>query len=533
MVIGAPSSGDIVIHNTDVITEKTINILLEILDKHIEGESGLANIMFRTDGHPRTKDQELTSWMFFPDSRSAVCNINDCIELAIDEALSDREDASCLNIWGGVWLNIISNFFHEVHHAMSWDVDRDRFLDKDERMREETLAEAYAQEMIEVIAKCMDIEPEFSEGVNEMIAVAIASKVESILNDEEATEKEMLWCEKVEYMENHKIMFYATKEENESDEPLHLETMKEFLHMTSDDAEDDKSWGMDTAIGVKVGLEQAPDESIAAVGEIVEKIPTSAVKVEVPVVEAQVEDNVAPFDVDDGPEYEDISEEEEAPAIVIQGRDAAPITQTIVQTTQPVVAGAQAHVAPVTQAAAPVTVAAKMYPALAFDDAKFQAIVKSIYMKIANHVFQTCGFNPSAQPFFTQKAKIVELIPLNPEELMVAKAMDCYDGKGVYSKGVQITNGLSGIFIDKAQELVGYHLYICLQDGTQIIRRLVPQNPWKMKYGTQEYSQTALDAQQGNQILWILDPNTKEKQYCARMYNGVLQSNIGGVWVAA
>jgi hypothetical protein len=530
----SPNSGDVAVHNIEFITQKVIDIMITFLDEHVEGNSGLANIMFRTDGYPRVKSEEMTSWMFYPDSRTAVCNISDCVDLAIDEALSGNEN-DCLNVWVSAWLNIISSFFHEVHHAMSFDADRERFLDKDERDREERLADRFAEGQIEVMAKQMDCEPEFSEEINDMISVAVAKRVELILDNEDATDAEMQWCEKVEYMDNHNLVFYAKEDECESKVPLRLATLKEYLHLTSDDAEDDPSWNIPVEGVVKVDLIQEDDDSVAFdadEAEVVEEVPTDAVVVEQKIEQILTapvdQEEIEPFDVDEGPEYEDISEPEDVIIVnPVGGAKVEPITPVH---TAP---GGPGNALLGTPAETTVVVGAGMYENLQWPDHKFQGVVKSIYGKIAQHIFHGCAFNPSVNPFFTAKEKIVEVIPLTVDEMLVVRGMDCYGAQGKFRPGVAVEYGISGIFIDKAQTLVGYTLYLNRGDGTQIRRKFVPQNPWNFKKGTQEYSGTALKAQEGNQILWIIDPDAADKQYAARMFNGVLESNIGGAWVAA
>jgi len=503
------ASGEIAFHNNKYMTPKTIDIMTTFLDKQILGESGLDAVIFRTDGFPR-EENRLISWKFFPDSRTAVCNIINCIDIALAEATDEKiEDSECLSVWAATWLNIIMNFFHEVHHAQAYDVNReDLENDKDEREHEEELAREYANDMIELMAKQYEqgIEPEFTTDINGMIGVRVTIKAEEIMENKNATEKELRWVECMKYMDDHSIVYYAPAELTADNVPITINTLKEYLYSTSGDAENDISWDIPTKNEVHIGIEATPDTSVAA-PEIVETIPTNTTIIP-PTIQLEVPE-------DDGLDDEPLPFEPDEPAVIQQ-----PAQPVMPQATTPV--------------ATPTTpvIGEKLYEDLGWDIPKVQAIIKSVYGKIAHHIFSTCGFNPSMNPFFAQHEKIVEFIPLTSDELCIVKHMDCYNESGQFRQNVEVTHGISGIYIDKAKTLVGYTLSMNTGNGNQMRRKFVPQNPWKKK-GDGNYSATALEAQQGNQILWILDPDAVDKSLCARIRNGVLESNISGTWCAA
>jgi hypothetical protein len=528
MVINS-RSGSVAIHNHAFMTEKTIDIMKTFLDEHVMEESGLETIMFRTDGFP-CEENRLISWKFFPDSRAAVCNLTNCIDIAIEEAINDElNESEFFNVWAATWLNIIMNFFHEVHHAQAFDVDREALEDPDEREMEEELAKEYANEMIELMAKTYapGIEPEFTTEINDLISERVATKVGEIeiaTTIDEVTDKELLWVECMQYMDEHKLMYYAPETTTKDQLPVTIDTLKEYLHITSGDAENDKSWNTNLNNSVKIGLEAEPEMTTA---EVVDTVPNTATTIVPPTVQLEVPEN---DEIDDeGFTEMPISEMPADNGVLPFEPDVATIKLDSVPH-QPVVPASNVPNSTVTT---PV-IGEKLYDDLGWDNGKVQAIIKSVYGKIAHHIFRTCGFNPSMNPFFTQREKIAEFIPLTADELCIVKNMDCYNESGQFRQNVPVTHGLSGIYIDKAQTLVGYTISMNIGNGNQIRRKFVPQNPWKKKAdGSGQYSATALEAQQGNQILWILDPDAVDKSLCTRVRNNVLESNTSGTWCAA
>ena len=478
------TSGQVAFHNNKLVTPKTINIMTTFLDKHVMGESGLDAVTFRKDGFPR-EENRLISWKFFPDSRTAVCNIINCIDIAISEAVDEKiEDSECLNVWAGAWLNIIMNFFHEVHHAQAYDVNReDLENNKEERDREEELAQEYANDMVELMAKQYEqgLEPEFTTEINEIIGTRVTAKVEEIIQKKDSTEKELRWVECMEYMDDHSIVYYAPKELTADNVPITINTLKEYLHLTSTDAENDPAWGIPTKNEIIIGMKTPADTNTT----IVDTIPNTTTTITPPTTQLEIPEEL---------------------------NESTTIQQPVTPDTP--------------------IIGEKLYEDLGWDVAKIQTIIKSIYGKIANHIFSTCGFNPSMTPFFAQHEKITEYIPLTPDELCIVKHMDCYNESGQFRQNVEVTHGISGIYIDKAKTLIGYTLSMNIGNGDQIRRKFIPQNPWKKK-ADGNYSATALQAQQGNQILWVLDPDAADKSLCARIRNGILESNVSGAWCAA
>ncbi len=515
-------SGAIAIHGRELVTPQTIDIMMAFLNRFIEEdcENGVNSLIFRKDGFPMLDNGGWASWVFYPDSCAAVCNIKGCIEIAMATALDeDHKDSEFLSVWAGTWLNIIDGFFHETHHAMSYSADRERFDDPDELMREEKLANAYADDMLEIVAKAINMEIGFTTIINDMIGLKVANEVERIIEDENASKKEIRWVECMEYMDHNKLVYYAPGEYVKSGEPIALKTIKEYLYTTSQVQEGDESWNMEEdTISVPISISATPDDTIA---EVVEDIPADTKAVtNAPVVQLAVpenhEDEELPFTPDE--EILPFTPDEVVEQVAVQQ----------VVTVNPVVANTQ------TKVVSPVVGVGAFTP-LGWDGIKHQAVVKGLYGKIFAHIFQTCGFNPSINTglgeCFAAKDNIKALVPLTVDETQMVEFMECYNEQGQYRSGVKVEYSIAGLFLNKENTLPGYTLTMNRGDGTAIRRKFLPQNPWKVRQD-QSFSSTALEAQSGHQILWIIDPDAIDKQFATRLYDGVLQSNVGGSWTA-
>lgn len=508
------TNGDVVFINTELVTPKTIDIMVQSLnDAAFEKEGhGIYSVIFRNDGYPRVNPNTITTWMFFPDSKCAVCNLTDCIKSTFDTTQNkETEFGANLSVFGGVWKNILCGFFHESHHANSFLYEREE-LDENEEARkiEEDKATEFGREMLFTMAKEFDTEMELSEVIAENINDMLNEDIELIDSDKESPEHLKNWATYQKHMRDNNGYFFDPAETDSDEEHYLVQSFKEFCHFCSGAELDDAEWNVNVN-------------------------PTKAVEVEAKIESVQINANGEigiPFEEDDGMPFD-------PDPIVTPGLEG--VTQIIAQnsftelppTTDPIANNQQVqtpvapgNVAPTT----PLMMDEKLYDSLTLNGKEFQTTIKSLYLKIFNHIFKTCGYNPSMNPFFGQPNKIADQIPLTQTENMIAKEMTCYNTQGQLSIGTIINGWISGRFIDNAKTLPGFELNLTTPDGIKITRKFIPQNPWKKRQGTDQYSMTALEAQQGAQIMWIVDPNAVDKQFATRMYNGVLQSNNSGTW---
>jgi hypothetical protein len=546
--------GELVIFNTSFITPKTIDIMMASLDfagPKLAGDvdkiagHGILSIVIRVDGHPWGEDGALNSWRFYPDSKAAVCNIEHCIQMAIaDSQNPEKENAQFISVYALAWKNIIQGFFHEVHHADVYLQDLEVLLtSKDAVDAEEELAPEFAREMMFALAKAMDVEPEFSEIVATMVDTALVEEMELIVNTKEAEAYLVEWAEVQKYMRDFGGIYYQPAELGKDESTVYLKTFKEFLHFCSGDDQADEEWNTPT-IGVGCSVVQEPLMETATgkpatpTPEVLSSFGNAEGSYEAEDVTEMLEfaSNVEPFDADEGP----MTGVPGMQGVATAYKAYTPTKATHVATattgyTQPATGYQNATngygaVQP-TYGTGAVVMGAGAYPAITLPaNIDPQNVINSLYLKVFKQVFIGCQYNPTnpAMPFAT-KANIMQPLMLEQLEAMFVKEMDCLNAQGQKCSGVKVSNFIVGYFVDKAGLLPGFDLTMSRMDGTQIKRRFIPQNPSKMKNG--QYTATAIEAQHGNQILWVIDPDAKGfESYSVRVYNGVVQYNNNGKW---
>jgi len=546
-VVAEQAYGPVVFFNSNLITEKTMEIMRACLDDlmfEADGH-GLYSIVIRDDGFPRgeiTDDvgtRVRNTWRFYPESKSAICNFLECINSAIvDTQNPDAINIECFGIYGLIWKNILQGYFHEVHHAHSFLTDAegklwDALELESAELRaiedaEEDAANAFAKAMMFKLAKSMDTEPEFAPEMLDIIDMVLVEEIDKINADVNASDKLKRWAMIQEYLRDNGGTYYNPRVPGTDTYTIHLKTFKSMMHHLSREAENDPSWNQDTT-GIKVKMVQEPlKNEVAAVGTA----PLFGTGEAVPV-----------SDDDEVPDFEMINGAS-APGFEGVAQFTAPVTQPVAQpavnpTTQawtpPWEQGAasapinpthgfnQNVVVPGQKAYPPFTLPAGMNP---------QDVINRLYVKIFMHIFRDCRYNPNnlVTPF-ELGGNICQPLILDPHEAMFVKEMKCITSNGHTTDGVVVKGEISGYMTDTAGKLPGYELTMATPDGNQAKRRFIPQNPNKMKKGTQEYSAPALLAQKGNCILWVMDPTLQKDNFKMRVYNGVIQNNVNGQWV--
>jgi len=532
------NGGDIIFINTELVTPKVIDIMVASINEMVEivnsaGEPsleghGLYSVVFRDDGRPRVEQDKLTPWLFVPDSKSAVCNLADCVELAFINTMDeDKGDAVYCNVAHVFWKHLITGFFHEAHHAEAFITDYDELIDdEDARQVEEFKADEFADLHSFHMAKLVNMEPEFSPRVAEMLNEQWVAYKELITEDKNADDHAKLWLQVQIEMQRSGASFFMPAPEGTGEENFYCNSFKEFMRHVCPEDMDSPDWDLDTTGTIEVDI-NIPAPNITAEGT--------------PAAPKNLA-NINPVSA----QYMD---DDDLDAYAMEGHDdedeptVAPIAPTV-----QVVAGMQgvaqqfaAPVAPIAPTTQATPVGETVYQPVGYvapadpRSGQFQATVKGLYLKMFHHLFRTCGYNPQMPQVFGQKEKIVEMLPLTVEENAIVAAMDRYNEVGKPVTAAPCDGWISGIFIDKAMQLPGYNLTLTTLEGIQIFRKFVPQNPNKVKYQTTELTKGALDARAGNQIMWIIDPladkNDKTKS-STRVCNGVFQKSVGWDWVA-
>jgi len=471
-------TGNITFFNAQLVTRKTLGIMLTALEEggfEPEG-SGVYSVVFRNDGLPINENGELNNWVYYSDPMSAVCNLEHCMDMAIRDGQSgEYKHAEKLSFRHSVWQLLLGGFFHELHHGHSYLTDGEKVFEDEELLKEEEeLANEFSRQMLFTLAKLTNIEPDFSDEIEKMIDSRWEEELKLIAeNWDSATETETAWfrCQKV--MKDNPTTCWFDQGDGEEREYSML-SYKEFLHWCSGEDDNDPDWNTDTtAINIVAQEEPEPEEEL-------------------------------PFEPDTTTGFQGVQQHD--PVNGFQGVN-------VVQPHQP---------------ENPVVENQPVYENPTLDINSFQNVIKGLYLKLFQNIFQGCGFNPTGRPPFVDGTKICQPLGLTRQESMIVKEMMCYNQNG--QRGTMaVENFVLGVFMNKDKTLPGYDLTLTDINGNQVKRKFIPQNPNKVRNDGQ-LSSTAAASREGHQIMWIINPDGQDKQFALRVWNGVLQSNNSGQW---
>lgn len=515
------SSGTLVFFNTDVVTGKTIDIMCKGIDvgEFDQTGHGLLSVIFRTDGRPTLDDGNKCQWMFFPDTYSAVCNVEHLLDRVIEISQGESsKEAKFVSFRSEAWKSILAGFFHELHHASAFLENPDLLREsEDAKDEEEDRADDFARTMLFTLAKEYDIEPSFTGEMDDIIDKRWADEIELAQTDDDEELQE--WAKIQNYMRENGLFMHIPEEDNDD---FNITNFKDLLHCMSGDDENDEEWLKNTN-----GISSTIPGSVNVTEVTMEQPMPQDSAYTINTAPQEPMDEI-PWDTDEVPGMQGVAEiynHTTTPTTPAVAPPTAPATQT--PTAPPMAPSMES--APTTNPAA--IVGESMYQPPKMSNEAFQAAIKGLYLKIYEHIFNGCGYNPGVNPFFTQGARIAEQLPLTEAERQIVKEMVCYNNQGQRTPGTKATNWVSGVFIDKAMTLPGFDLTLTDPNGTQVSRKFIPQNPNKTKQDG-SLSMTAQWAREGHKILWIINPDNKDKQYAMRVMDGEVQSNISGQWAA-
>lgn len=543
-------NGPFAVTNSELVGDKFVNLVHYVLNDSkgtfvpavggVRQGHGINLIDFRCDntvGFYSNKEGFVECpWYCWTASRVVGCSVTKCVSNAFEATIGKnaQKSAKYQNIEHLVWQNLLVNFFHELHHAETAIDDYYKLMhDEDFRREEEEKANIFAKECLYEIATQVNIEPEISPDIKHLI-----HKAWEELDLDNTKDPEVLRFVKCqEYMTNTGDSWVALSEDMSKDHHIYS-TYKDFLKDASGST-DDEVWSatvptVEEVMGINK-MQAAP---------LVEQTNTTFEndQIDEVVYEPEMEDeeeyvNTYGYHMNTPgfqgvQQYGGYQQPQQEQQVQYYGNPEA-IAENAPQ--QGYQQPAQQYQQPQQQVNQNAVVGAGTYERPNMDVPTFQATINGLYRKIYNQMFNACRFNPHTpnQPAYDDINRIKEQIPLTPEENMIVKEMDCFvmvNGNEQMKQNVPVNGWISGRFLDQAGTLPGFVLALTDLNGNRILRKFLPQNPWKMSQQTGQYTGPAVRAQNGHRIAWVLDPNNKG--FDRRFYDGTFETKDGQYWVA-
>ena len=529
--------GDLYVIGSHLINETIIAIfklIIEIAAPHNGVRKlGMNMITFREDQYPRTKKGGPANWVFHPDSRAAVCSLQNIVENAFID-VKTKEEMSSTSIKAIVWDNLLQGFSHELHHAYSYKFNRQeleysaRARDKEEQMAEDT-----AHNIIQYLCQLYDIEPQLPTEVEALINSTWAKEErEAILLQSKGTPLKK-WFIMQKYMRDNNIMYFdvddqqqlSTYRENRArcssrNPELWKQTTKAVPKRVV------KNGKIKTEVITKVS-EHKPIETVTPIVLPVQKEIPEVVQEEITQPVTQVNEQlfyepgeyVANEEVDFNNIMDQSIFDDPNNVLVDDG-----VREQLVEDVEP--EEILEHQLPSGQANVYTPRVYTPYKPTGLDNPTTSKIMRGIYMKIYNHLVNKCGWKIDGT--FSSPAKIFIQIELSDEEKRVVKAFSSIV-HGRYQDQITVGSWILGINISKDGKSIGYKLHIAMPNGDHVVRHIFTPKPDGLGIDSQEI-------RTGNKLVWIIDPDkqvkTGESKFSTRVYNGQFQVLNQGKWEA-
>lgn len=471
--------GNTGLHGSHLISNKMFEIVKYVLTV-MEPQSGIFSIIYDGDGNP-IQDDESVMAMLYPDTMTIIFNLEHHWEEALRIAMED--ETNCLSLRCLLWYNCLISLFHEIQHAKTVMAAENKYAIVWDDAKEAE-ATKFAEKRLIELAKAYIVEMPINE--EDVFFGARFEKFREFLDTCDAP-----WADFQRRLYDSDI---ACSVETKTGERIDVYSFKEFLRQSCDTLaeQEDASWGNKASM------------IITDAAKVPDAVPQENTLVTPPAEPAIV----APSD--DG--YDDteppwVVGDEETPIwddVDIPG-EATPPAQQFTPPAQPLfvtpgetVTG-QAFVNPVVQAMAngPI-VATEGKPAhsgggfkkgvpvpcapLDIPIPEVVEIVKTVYLRLYEHIFSKCGFCSHAEneTTFNNAGAVYEGVFIGdiPNVNKVFLKMEVTDEVG-NKKTEDITTHIKGQ-VFKNSFMPGYWLHLNC-GGMMKKRTLVPQNPNKMK----------------------------------------------------
>jgi len=553
--------GDLYVVGTHLINETILAIFKLIIEIAAPTNGvrklGINTLVFREDHYP-VSPTGITTWAYHPDSGSAVCSLPNCIEKAI-ETVKTEVHMSTTSLRAVVWDNIIHGFAHELSHAWTYMFKRSELeYSAKARQEDEKLADKTAHNVLQLMCQTYHMEPTLPENVETLLEDAWLKEERATTALQAKGIEPKQWFLFQKYMKENNLMYYngvtgvslKTYRENR----MRCQSLNPELWNNPAKAIPSRviknNKNMSTVGEVTVGKHKANFPQEVQVETIVSTAtPIVVNSVAEPVIEQVVvytppvnkpepapvfsaseddglfyqpgeyivtEGNIADFDYPEDCiiDFNDPSnyfvDDPNAVEQIMEG----PIEE-IEETPVPVVTGRANKYTPRMYAA---------YKPTGLTTGETSQIMRSVYMKIYNHLVNTCAWGHDG--VFKSPLKVFNPVELAEEEKRVVKAFSSIV-HGRFQEQITVGSWILGLNISNDGKSIGYKLHIALPDGTHSVRHIFTPKPDGLNAGSQEI-------RVGNKLVWIVDPNKPvvqgEPSITTRIYNGQFQTLKDSVW---
>ncbi len=376
-------------------------------------------------------------------------------------------ESTSMNISATIWYGLIEAMFHEMHHARMW-AEEPAWMEENFGGEAETIAQAWAREMLTELAVETDIEP---PSINEM----------PFFKD--------LWAEEVNTYDMQAVVqrqikmianghIYRDPRLN-----IQLTNLREYVQITSG-YKDDPRWRKAAK----------PIEMLRKVAAAATEKPAANMPPPPPVIKAEHLEQTAPQTSSVSHELaEELDQAERDALMYAEAMDDAP---TEFGGTSDNEDGPLPMVDPIIEHKE----AELNRPRAKVSIATVKQVCITVYLRINAHVYNKCGYRGNG--WFDNPAAATEKIFIGdiPNMKDVLINMDILDSIGKPRNGVPITDWISGTVVLKNAPDTGSPLpcykfsFTC--NGKVYRRAIIPQNPTRSSWGAKHVAA-------GGTLLWV------------------------------
>jgi len=546
--------GDLYVVGSHLINETIIAIFKIIIEIAAPTNGvrklGINTLVFRNDNYP-LGTSGITTWAFHPDSGSAVCSLPNCVESAFNIVRTEPHMATT-SIKAIIWDNIIQGFAHELYHAWTYMTKREELeYSAKAREKDEKEAEITAHNVVQLMCQTYNMEPVFPEGVADLMEKLWAAEKKEATTLQTKGIAAKSWFLSQKYLRDNNLMYSNNGKSlvTYRDNRRRCRTLNPDLWDNVVKAipnrviKNDKN--MSTVGEAAVGKHKAnfPKEvqvkTIASTetAHVTEAV-VEQVVVYTPPVNKPEPEPVFSASEDDGLFYQpgeyivtesNISDFDYPEDCVVDFDDPSNYFVDDPNAVEQIMEGPKEEIEetpiPVTGRANRYT--PRMYAAYkptGLTTGETSLIMRSVYMKIYNHLVNTCSWGHDG--VFKSPLKVFNPIELSEEEKRVVKAFSSIV-HGRFQEQITVGSWILGLNISTDGKSIGYKLHIALPDGTHAVRHIFTPKPEGLNAGSQEI-------RVGNKLVWIVDPNKPaiqgEPSITTRIYNGQFQTLKDSVW---